>query len=192
MFHSRSTKPAAKSPAIRTPYEVGLRVPTIAKLRCDNDATSPLTTNPIGIAARSLSETGQSGESGVINCAPTLSMRAAISSQFTSRSDCMIFPYLTLSYPDASNFLCTCAAPFVVISFDQKVCPPSITEKSASRARVSFKVQSLRVIGERVAHHLTAERNGHLNRPKSKPNGLSCAVHAQLDAPYLIHRAKNS
>ncbi len=29
--HSRSANPAAKSPAIRAPYEVGFRVPTIAK-----------------------------------------------------------------------------------------------------------------------------------------------------------------
>ena len=67
MLHSRSMKPAAKSPAIRTPYGVGLRVPTIASDRSERDEISPLTTKPIGIACKSFNAVGHSEDSGVKN-----------------------------------------------------------------------------------------------------------------------------
>jgi hypothetical protein len=73
MLHSRSVNPAAKSPAMRTPYGVGLRVPTIASDRSDKDEISPLTTKPIGIACKSFNAAGHSGDSGVKNLEPVFS-----------------------------------------------------------------------------------------------------------------------
>ena len=48
MSHSRSTKPAAKSPAKRTPYGVGFLVPTMAREGLFRIEMSPFTIRPSG------------------------------------------------------------------------------------------------------------------------------------------------
>ena len=71
--HSRSTNPAAKSDAMRTPYGVGFRVPTIASDFLESISISPLTINPMGGISRSLSAVGQSESSGVSISPPLFS-----------------------------------------------------------------------------------------------------------------------
>ena len=94
IVHSRSTKPAAKSPALRTPYGVGLRVPTIASPGSFKISISPLTTKPIGIAASSFNCDGHCSVSGIMNWAPAFAMLAAISFGLVARTRSIVLPYL--------------------------------------------------------------------------------------------------
>ena len=76
MSHSRSTKPAAKSPAIRVPYGVGLRVPTMARDGLVKRSLRPLAISAIGGDSRSSTRIGQSRSSGVSRCAPAFEIFA--------------------------------------------------------------------------------------------------------------------
>ena len=95
MLHSRSTKPAAKSPAMRSPYGVGFRVPTIASDLSDSTDRSPLTTNPIGVVLRSFNDVGHSKVLGIMKTDPAFSRMSSISSMFTDLTRSINLRYLT-------------------------------------------------------------------------------------------------
>ena len=164
---SRSTKPAAKSPAIRIPYGVGFLVPTIASERSDKIVQSPFTISAIGGTARSSTDFGHSPLSGVMKVPSAFAMAARLSSQLKEEIFSIRWPYLIVSYPPSSKRSYVALAPRSAISCPQNAMPGSMQAKRARRLCKSFINQNLLVVSTPVVHQQELRHRVALNLPRS-------------------------